>query len=232
MRINDAQRRAVGHERPALVRAHGVENRIAPRDVQRLIPSEDGDRNQGAGAPARLEPRTVAAVMTPADAEPQNLEKWNRNAIGNAADARRRTESRLSMRGPALERAQNVARWSAAVREARQLRFDKRGRQEPAADAGNHGRNATPNSSVRSSARRHLHRASAVSRMRDFATASSTRAACAVAARSARRSKSPGCRSADERRAWLSWSASTIASSRLVASVSHGPTASDAAART
>src|SRR5262250_924367 len=92
MRVHDSHRQTVEHERPSFVGPYGVENRIAPGSVERLIPSRYDDGNQGHALPAGLEARVASAVFASNNRESEDFEQWYCDAVRNCTNARRRAK--------------------------------------------------------------------------------------------------------------------------------------------
>jgi hypothetical protein len=62
---------------------------MAPETVEGLVPSRYRDRHERRAPPACLETRAtmVLVLVATEDGEPEDLQQWNRDTVGNRANA-------------------------------------------------------------------------------------------------------------------------------------------------
>ena len=151
--------------------------------------------------------------------ESEDLQQRGDDSVGNRADARRGSDRGVAPVCPRVERGGEVGRrWRCPGQRVQEC-VRERGGDQAAPDTGRHvtrTRRRTRACTPRRQGGPPLRAASTLAAARD--RASSTNAARAVAARSVRRSKRPGWRSAAARRACRASTARAIACSRRLSS--------------
>jgi hypothetical protein len=60
---------------------------MAPETVEGLVPSSYHDRHERHAPPACLETRATVVLVATKDGEPEDFQQWNRDTVGNRANA-------------------------------------------------------------------------------------------------------------------------------------------------
>jgi hypothetical protein len=116
--VYDSQAGAVEDERPPLVGAHRVKNRIAPDFVETIVPAGDEGRDEWNATAARFEASAAFLVRATNDREPQYLQQGYRNTVGNRPDARRGPARCFTPSGPFVKCANGIGRRDEASGDA------------------------------------------------------------------------------------------------------------------